>query len=159
MFTSNRAARAAVIGAAALMLSFTAPLSAQTHAHDAAAPARLALDHGRKWPTDAALRAGMENIRKRVVPQLARGEANDAEQAKLAAQIERELGTIVAQCKLAPEADAMLHLVIADIGTGVDAMRGKDPAHTPAEGLRHVAHALDQYARHFDHPGFKPIHR
>jgi hypothetical protein len=144
-------------------ISFAAPLAAQTHAHDhSAAPARLQLDHGRKWATDAPLRAGMQNIRALVGPQLHAahaGKLGAGQYRALASKVEAEVGAIVAQCKLAPEADAMLHLVIADIGAGIDAMAGKDAAHRPADGLTRVAHALDQYGRYFDHPGFKPLHK
>jgi hypothetical protein len=51
----------------------------------------------------------------------------------------------------------MLHLVIADLGTGTDAMAGKNPQLRPALGLVKVAQAVNQYGSHFDHPGFKPI--
>ena len=51
----------------------------------------------------------------------------------------------------------MLHLVIADIGQGVDAMAGKDAKLRPAPGLVKVAQAVIQYGSHFDDPGFKPI--
>ena len=53
-----------------------------------------------------------------------------------------KVGGIVANCKLDPKADAMLHLVIADIGAGTDAMAGKDPKTRPALGLVRVAQAV-----------------
>ncbi len=44
-----------------------AALAADTHAHGhGAAPAKLQLDHGKKWATDAPLRRGMEAIREAV---------------------------------------------------------------------------------------------
>ena len=64
---------------------------------------------------------------------------------------------IVATCKLEPQADAMLHLVIADLGTGIDGMAGKTAKLPPARGLVKVAQAVNGYASHFEHPGFKPI--
>ena len=51
----------------------------------------------------------------------------------------------------------MLHLVIADIGAGTDAMAGKDAKLPPAEGLIKVAQAVNAYDGHFDHARFKPI--
>ena len=39
----------------------------------------------------------------------------------------------------------------------VDAMAGKDAKQRPAQGLVQVAKAVNGYAGHFDHPGFKPI--
>lgn len=133
-----------------------------SHAHDATAPARLGLDHGHKWSTDEALRLGMSRIRSLVAPQLAAARAGKlgAEQyATLAGQIEAEIGNIVAQCKLEPQADAMLHLVLADIGAGVDAMAGKTPGVRPQRGLVRVAAAVNDYGRYFDHPGFEPIRK
>ena len=69
----------------------------------------------------------------------------------------RSRGGIVANCKLEPKADEMLHLVIADIGAGTDAMAGKDAKARPALGLVKVAEAVNQYGSHFGHPGFQPI--
>ena len=68
-----------------------------------------------------------------------------------------EVGGIVANCKLEPKADAMLHLVIAEIGEGADAMAGKTAGVKRAQGLVKVATAVNGYAEHFDHAGFKPI--
>jgi len=102
----------------------------------------------------------MGRIRGLVEPQLGAahaGKLTSAQYRELATQVETEVGGIVANCKLEPKADAMLHLVIADIGAGTDAMAGKDAQTRPALGLVKVAQAVNQYGSHFDHPGFKPI--
>lgn len=130
------------------------------HDHHAAAPARLSLDHGKKWGTDEALRTGMERIRNAVEPQLAAahaGKLSPADYAALAGKVENEVAGIVGNCKLEPKADAMLHLVIADLGAGTDAMAGKAKKAKPEQGLVKVASAVNNYGRYFDHPGFKPI--
>jgi uncharacterized protein with PIN domain len=160
--TPNRTLLAAPAAAAALALALSAAALAQTAAHDhgAAAPHKLTLNQGHKWATDAPLRAGMGRIRGLVEPQLAAahaGRLTPAQYRELATRIETEVGGIVANCKLEPKADAMLHLVIADIGAGTDAMAGKDATARPALGLVEVARAVNQYGSHFDHPGFKPI--
>jgi len=150
--------------AAAVML-VAAPVGpalaqAATHSHDAAATHKLIVNQGRKWATDEPLRAGMGRIRGLVEPQLAAAHAGKltlAQYRELATQVENEVGGIVANCKLEPKADAMLHLVIADIGAGTDTMAGKDAKARPALGLVMVAQAVNQYGSHFDHPGFKPI--
>ena len=82
---------------------------------------------------------------------------NRAGYAKLAAGLEREVGGIVAACKLAPEADAMLHLVLADLGAGIEAMAGKSKGGDPRRGAAKVLGALEDYGRYFDHPGWKPM--
>ena len=148
--------------AAVLAASSIGPALAQTvdHSHDAAAPHKLALNQGKKWSTDEPLRAGMGRIRGLVEPQLGAahaGKLTPAQYNELAARIETEVGGIVANCKLEPKADAMLHLLIADLGDGTSTMTGKNPKQRPALGLVKVAQTVDQYGSHFEHPGFKPI--
>ena len=149
----------AALAAGAATLA-AAPAQAQTHGHEASAPTRLSLNQGRKWATDAPLRDGMGRIRALVEPQLAAahaGKLGAAQYAALAGRIETEVGGIVANCKLEPEADAVLHVVIGEIVAGTDAMAGKTAPQRPAQGLVQVAKAVNDYAGHFDHPGFKPI--
>jgi hypothetical protein len=64
---------------------------------------------------------------------------------------------IVANCRLSPDADAMLHLVIAELLAGADAMEGKAKGANPGAGADKVIQALDDYGRHFDHPGWQPL--
>ena len=162
MKTPNRTPWTTAVAAAALAAALGAPAFAQTamHAHGVAAPHQLSLNQGHKWATDEPLRAGMGRIRGLVEPQLQAahaGKLTPAQYRELATQVETEVGGIVANCKLEPKADAVLHLVIADIAAGTDAMSGKDPKSRPAFGLVQVAQAVNQYGSHFDHPGFKPI--
>ena len=158
--TGLATALAATALAATLTTFAAAPAQAQSHSHDASAPAKLSLNQGRKWATDVPLRDGMGRIRALVEPQLAAAHAGKLSQAQytaLAGQVEAEVGGIVANCRLEPKADAVLHLVIADIGAGTDAMAGKDAKLRPALGLVKVAQAVNQYGSHFDDPGLKPI--
>lgn len=151
---------AAAVIAAAVTSFAMGPAQAQTHNHDAAAPAKLSLDHGRKWATDAPLREGMSRIRTLVEPQLAAahaGRLSPTQYAALASQVETEVGGIVANCKLEPKADAVLHIVIGEIGAGTDAMAGRTAKQRPQQGLVQIAKAVNDYAGHFDHPGLKPI--
>ncbi len=162
MKTSIRNILIPALAAAALTTALGGTALAQTvrHDHDGATPQALSLNDGRKWPTDAPLRAGMKNIRNLVEPELDAAHAGTLDAARyqqLASRIETEVGGIVANCKLEPKADAMLHLVIADIGQGTDAMAGKDDQLRPALGLTKVARAVNQYGSHFDDAGFKPL--
>jgi hypothetical protein len=143
----------------AVAIGAAAPSQAAPHDH-VAAPHELAMNHGHKWPTDESLRAGMDRIRGLVATQSEAahaGRLTPAQYRALATQIESEVGGIVANCKLEPAADAMLHLLIADIVAGTDAMAGKDAATRPAAGVLKVAHAVNRYGSQFDHPGFEPI--
>ncbi len=156
----NKLTTAVAVAAMAAALGTSVLAQTATHDHGAAVPHKLALNQGRKWATDEALRVGMDRIRGLVEAQLGAahaGKLTRAQYRELAAQVETEVGGIVANCKLEPKADAMLHLVIADIGAGTDAMAGKDTKTRPALGLVKVAQAVNQYGSHFDHPGFKPI--
>jgi hypothetical protein len=162
MTTPVRTKLAAALAAISLAALFAGPVVGQTgaHSHDAAASSELTLNQGRKWTTDKPLRDGMDRIRGLVAPQLAAahtGKLESTQYQTLAKQLEAEVGSIVANCKLEPKADAMLHLVIADLLQGTEAMSGKNVKLRPAQGLTKVASAVNQYGAHFDHPGFKPI--
>lgn len=158
-------AAVAATAIAAAFASFAPGLAqaqSQDHGHDAATPAKLSLDHGHKWTTDAPLRTGMSRIRALVEPQLAAahaGKLSPAQYRALAGQVETEVGGIVANCKLEPKADAVLHIVIGEIGAGTDAMAGKAGQKRPEQGLVQVAKAVNAYAGHFNHPGFTPIRK
>lgn len=163
MFNAVRILPLATAIAVALAFSpavATAQATAPAHEHDHATAGKLSLDHGSRWPTDETLRTGMSRIRALVEPQIGpihAGKLSTAQYGDLAQQIESQVGYIVANCKLDPNADAMLHLVIADIGAGVDAMAGKTPTVRPAQGAAAVVVALNDYGRYFNDPGFKPL--
>lgn len=136
-----------------------APAVAQQHEHEhasgAAAVASIKLDAGRKWASDASLRAGMADIRAAFDadhPAIHVGEQTDAQYDALAGRIESQVNSIVANCRLPPEADANLHYLIADLSQGVGLMRGQDPARTRHEGAALVHGALLAYGRYFDDP-------
>jgi hypothetical protein len=127
------------------------------HGHDAPA-AKLQLDHGKKWKTDEPLRRGMASIRETVhgaPAALHKGTAKPEAYAEVAGRVEADVGRIVKECKLPPEADAQLHIVIADVIAGADAMKGAKDAKAGRAGLIKVDGALKSYARYFDHPGWK----
>lgn len=153
------AAASLSLGLAANVLA--ADKAAHSHEHDhGAAPAKLTLNEGRKWPTDAPLRQGMENIRQHLdasLHDIHEGRLSAAKYGVLAKKVNAEVGGIVANCKLEPKADAQLHLVIADIGEGVEAMEGKSKKVKRQAGAVKVLGALDKYAAHFDHPGWQPL--
>ena len=151
--------RIAVIVALFALGAAAPSFAADPHAHAAADRAHFTLDQGRKWSTDEPLRINMEGIRSAVVAKhdaIHDGSLSATEYEALAGTIEAHVATIVAECKLAPEADANLHLIVADLLEGADAMRGKSQS-APSAGGIHVMRALDAYGRYFDHPGWKPL--
>jgi hypothetical protein len=150
----------ATLAAALFALGVNAPgLAADAHSHAADAPASLALDYGKKWTTDAPLRQRMGEIRALMAAQIDpvhAGKLAPAEYAALGAAVEGKVAAIVAECKLPPAADAMLHLIVADLVAGADVMQGK-AAGKPADGARKVVAAANAYGRYFDDAGWKPL--
>jgi hypothetical protein len=144
-------------------LAFAAPLAYGQAAHDhghAAGEAKLVLNQGKKWPTDAPLRQGMDTIRAAVAKNVDAIHANKAtakQYEALATKVTAEVAGIVQNCKLEPEADAQLHLVIADLMAGAEAMEGKVKGETRRAGAEKVANALNAYGEHFDHAGWKRL--
>ena len=134
---------AAGMAVLSLCLSIGATL-AHDHDHAAAAPAKLELNHGKKWPTDATLRQGMSRIGDAV--------RADAPAEKLAGQVNAQIAYLVQNCKLDQETDAMLHLVLADLIAGAELLQqGK-----PTEGMGRLNQALTAYGAYFEHPGWQP---
>lgn len=135
------------------------PAHEHSHEHAQAAVGQLTLNHGQKWATDAPLRAGMAAIQSAFDadhPAIHAGTATDDQYEALADRIEAEVNTIIAECKLPPEADANLHYVIADLSQGVSLMRGGDPARTRHDGAALVHGALRAYDKYFETAGAAP---
>jgi hypothetical protein len=84
------------------------------------------------------------------------GKASPAQYQALAAKIDEQIAYIVANCKLKPEADAQLHLIITDLIAGSDAMKSGDKTQG-REGAVTAIGALQKYPKYFDHPGWKGI--
>jgi len=138
-----------------------AGIAATGHQHEhGAATATLQLDAGKKWETDGALRQAMGNIRQTMAVSLHEIHENKLSKkgyAALARKVESEVGEIVANCKLAPKADAQLHLIVAELLAGAGQMAGKATPAKRQNGAVQVIGALEKYATYFDDAGFKPI--
>ena len=76
---------------------------------------------------------------------------------ELAVKVNAEVANIVKNCHLEKDADEMLHLVIADMLAGAEAMSGKDQKVTQQAGAVQVVHSLDSYGNYFDHPGWQSL--
>jgi hypothetical protein len=129
------------------------------HMHGGGSVAQIQLDDGKKWPTDASLRSGMDGIRKAFDadhPAIHAGKETGAQYDALAAGIEAQVNGIVQDCKLPAPADANLHYIIADLLQGAGLMRGKDAARTRHDGAALVHGALIAYGKYFDDPGWAP---
>jgi hypothetical protein len=128
-------------------------LAPSQHSHEANSSPRLELmlEQGRKWPTDETLRASMRQIRQDMtasMPAIEAGRFSQAEYAALADLLESQVGHIVANCALPPEADMQLHILLASMIEGIEGMK-----HDPEPAAAHqVMQALDAYGRHFEDP-------
>ena len=142
----------------AFMLS---PAQAATaHAQDASAPpahqhethaaaAASAPAPGKRWATDAPLREGMGRIRASIdgLGHDAKGYPSAGQAKAAAASIEKDVNFLISNCKLQPEADAALHLIIGKLLQGAQAIKA-DLSDT--KGLQLLHTALADYERSFD---------
>lgn len=163
MKQKTSAALHTLLFAASIALS-SAIFAAPAHKHDApadhAATTTLQLNAGKKWETDEPLRKAMASIRQSVdasLHQIHENKLTPAGYGKLAHKVEGEVGNIVSNCKLEPQADAQLHLIVADLLAGSEQMAGKIKKAKRQDGAVKVIGALENYATYFDDPQFKPI--
>lgn len=158
MFTTKHFSVAAL----ALGLALSGPaLAATEHAHGGhgGAALELTLNKGQKWPTDEALRRGMDEMRGAMTGSLVRihaGQFTSADYVALVERLQQQVDFVTANCKLPEEADAQLHIVLAEILEGMDAMKaGSDRL----QGALRTVLALEAYGRHFDHPNWTSVGR
>ncbi len=123
-------------------------------------PATLQLNAGKKWETDAPLRTAMGEIRQLMAGSLDAIHNNRLpakDYGALAQKVEGAVSDMVANCKLGPQADEQLHIIIADLVAGAEQMAGKVKQARPRDGAVKVIVTLDKYGKYFDDPGFRPI--
>lgn len=130
----------------------TSPSHSHEHDHgDHATAASLVLNAGKKWAIDAPLREGMQRIQLLAAP-LRAGQSLTPEQARaVATGVHGQIAYLIDNCKLEPQADAVLHVLIGDLMAGADALAS---APSSARGGDLIRHALARYPRYFEHPGW-----
>lgn len=129
------------------------------HAHHATGEGPKA-KNGKKWATDAPLRTYMAEIRFEVgrkVADVHQGKLKDDDYVKLSGAIDKSIQSIFKNCKLAPEADAALHGVLAQILAGSTAMKNGPQPEARAEGFLKVVKGLDAYGQSFDDSSWKGL--
>lgn len=148
-----------------LALALASPLAVMAadshdHGHGKSEPQKLELNAGKKWGTDAALRQAMSGIHKSVahtLPAAHSGKATAADYDAFGKEVTAQVAYMVENCKLDPKADAQLHLIVADMMSGVEAAQGKQGEKKRAAGVVKVAQAANAYGKHFDHAGWQAI--
>lgn len=152
----------ALLASLALLMSGVTPAaeSADVHQHhghhESSAPQSLQLNAGSKWKTDGTLRQVMNDINQamaKALPRIHRNEFSNEGYQALAATIGQQVAHAVEHCKLEPKADSMLHLLIAELMGGAEAMEGKTTA-SRKDGAVRVHKALKAYGKYFQHPGW-----
>ena len=146
--------------AVALSSPFAALAATDAHDHGKSSPHKLELNAGKKWGTDDALRQAMSTIHtsvSQILPKAHSGKAKAADYEAFSKDITAQVAYIVENCKLDPQADAQLHIIVADIMSGVEAAEGKEGEKQRASGVVKIAHASNAYGKHFDHAGWKAI--
>ncbi|MEO5378495.1 MAG: hypothetical protein H7832_12055 [Magnetococcus sp. DMHC-6] len=117
----------------------------------------LILNNGQQWQTDIPLRQGMENIRhdiEAILPRIHNDSLPSDQYTILAKNIREHIDYIFKNCKLSPEVDTQLHVILEKIINGTNAMDAKI---NPSSGAILIINALNTYGRYFSHPGWNPI--
>jgi hypothetical protein len=153
----------AAVFLALLGLGASPLVTAATHAHAAHTPvsakANPVTTNGadsnkqapaRRFVADAPLREGMASIRRSVsaLDHARHGHLDAAQIRTLAAAIRTDVNTIIAKCRLAPDADAALHPVLGSLLAQSAALE-RDPG-KPGAAIDGLQAALRDYARLFD---------
>jgi len=144
---------------AGLALAGGAPVLVRGHQEHDGVPEKLALDNGKKWPTDAPLRDGMNTIRALLAPKAAAIQSrqlSEAECKELGAAVQQQTAAIAAQSKLSREADLMLHVLVKNLLDGAQVMQGKGRVE-PIVGAHKVLYTTNNYGTYFEHPGWKQL--
>ena len=140
----------ACLGASPLVVAST-PAHGATHASQhASAPDKTTQAPARRFVADAPLREGMAGIRRSVLAldHARHGHLDAAQIRALATAIRTDVNTIIAKCRLAPDADAALHPILGAMLAQAAALE-VDPA-KPAQAIDTLQAALRDYARLFD---------
>ena len=146
----------------AISLTVACPLKAENsrvnhHHHNEQAMPVLKLDQGKKWSIDEPLRQGMESINAAVKNTVGAFHSNaltSQDANKLSKHINDQVSFLISNCKLTPQADETLHVLISDLLSGADKL-SKQPLSN--QGLPVIVKALHFYPKYFEHSDWKQI--
>ena len=144
----------------ALLSPVAAMAATSGHDHGSADTHKLQLNAGKKWETDAPLRQAMTAIRQsatQILPSAHAGKAKAADYDAFGNTVSTQVAFMVENCKLPPQADAQLHIIVADLMAGAEAAQGKHGDAKRASGVVKVAQASNAYGKYFDHGDWKSI--
>ncbi|MBK1851868.1 hypothetical protein FE845_10995 [Marinobacter sp. 1-4A] len=159
MNIKSRFSKFAIITGMTLSLTaFTTVAAAANNEHEHGhGEMELQLNDGNKWAVDAPLSRAMNNIGSAMhkdLDAIHSGKLENEKYSVLAKKINNEVNYMVENCNLEPEADAQLHLIIAELMEGATVMESKANAR---DGAVQVMGAIESYTTYFDDPNFEPI--
>lgn len=108
------------------------------------------------WPSDDALRKGMDGIATAVNEAdsvAAAGTFDAATAAALAATVDEQVQYMFANCELPEDADAALHVMLTQLTEAAHALTPDNPT----AGLDRMRAVLAHYPEYFEHLGWKPM--
>ncbi|WP_368640413.1 hypothetical protein ABRZ04_04105 [Castellaniella ginsengisoli] len=149
---------AALLALPLTTMTGTAIAAESAHSHGHELHGTMELNQGQKWETDAPLRQGMGALHQIVSTGLDGAHANalkSDDYKKMSGEIMTQFTYIVENCKLEPEADAQLHILLGNISQGVNVIEGKVSGEQPEDGLIKMAQALNSYGSYFNHPNWE----
>ncbi len=118
------------------------------------------LNAGVRWETDVPLRQAMAELRRDVRPlmQEIHKDLLTADRYEALAQgVLDQVTYMIEHCELEGEADAQLHLVIAQLVAGANTMQSKVQGQARRDGAMRVVGALNDYATYFEDPAFEEL--
>lgn len=124
------------------------------HQHGHHEMTSLSLNDGKKWQTDHVLREAMQSINNeanKIASSFHHNELKKSEAEKMAVHVKDKVAFMIANCKLDPKADAVLHVLIGDLLAAADKLANDSQSH---EGLPEIIKALQHYYDYFDHNDF-----
>lgn len=140
----------------ASIYSISVTATEQHHHHEQSSD-QLSLNQGEKWSIDDSLHTGMNNIKQAMntnLDDIHYNRFSKQQYVDLAKTLEQQLSYLFENCKLAPEADAQLHILLAKIMQGVDKMKNSAK---PKQGAILIIQSLNNYPVYFNDPNWQNI--
>lgn len=140
------------------IFSLGALASDPTHEHHVMKSINLKLNNGKKWSTDKPLRANMSAIHDHIklnAPKIKNNNFTSDEYKKLGQEIDGNIQSIFKSCKLAPDADAQLHIIMAKMMSANSTLKGEAKYSKKHDAVHSILAAYKSYLKYFDHSGEK----
>lgn len=131
---------------------------AQEHEHDNQThKLELELNHGKRWTIDESLHTGMTSLKREIEVSLEAIHNNQfsaVQYQELAGSLNDHLNFLFKNCKLEPQADAQLHILLAKIMGGVEQIKSND---NQKQGVVLIIQSLQEYPVYFEDSNWQPL--